>query len=145
MRSLYTMPYDDLMSFSADRALLPLFLKLDYVPLLSWNKTLASPQPYFHDFESSMAFTSTTCRILISGGFFAFSTSLSASSISLQPYLPCLLTCQIGFQQFIPSLPPLPSNQPDLEFVQKLVKEYQTPYYSIGTISLSKVQSFPSW
>ena len=93
MRSLRTMPFDDLTAFFlglADRALLYLFLKPDYVHLLAWNQTLASSQPYLHDFETFITFTSTTCRVLISGGCFAFYTLLSASSASLQPYLPCI-------------------------------------------------------
>ena len=87
------MPFDDLMAFFlglVDRALLYLFLKHDYVPLLAWNHTLSSPQPYLHDFETFITFTSTPCRVLISGGCFAFCTLLSASSASLQPYLPCI-------------------------------------------------------
>ena len=93
MRSLCTMPSNDLMSFFlglVDRALLHLFLKPDFVPLLAWNQTLASPQSYLHDFESFIAFTSNTCRVLIFGGCFAFSTSLSTSPTGLEPYLPYL-------------------------------------------------------
>ena len=92
-----------------------------------------------------MASASASYRVLISRGFFAFSTSLSTPLASLQPYLPYLWARQFGFQQFIPALPPLPSVQPDFEFVQKLVKEYQTPSCSIGITSLSTTQSFSSW
>ena len=86
MHSLPTMPFDALMSFFfglVDRVLVSLFLKHDYVPISAWNQTLASSQPYLHDFENSLAFTNTTCRVLISGGCFAFSILLSESSSSL--------------------------------------------------------------
>ena len=93
VHSLLTVPSDDLMSFFlglTDRALLHMFLKPNFVPLLAWNHTLASPRPYLHDFESSIPFTSTTCRVLISRGCFSFLASLSVYSTGLQPYLPCL-------------------------------------------------------
>ena len=86
MHSLPTMPSDGFMSFFfglVDRALVYLFLKPDSVPILAWNQTLASSQPYLHDFENSLAFTNTTCRVLVSGGCFAFSILLSESSTSL--------------------------------------------------------------
>ena len=107
MHSLLTLPYDDLMSFFlglANRALLHLFLKLDYVHISAWKQNLASPQPYSHDFESSLTLTSTTCRVLISGGCFAFSTSLFASSNSLQPYPPRLYARKICLLSIYPNL-----------------------------------------
>ena len=91
--SLCIMPSDDLMSFFlgfADQALLHLFLRPDFIPFLAWNQTLASPKSYSHDFEGSMVFTSTTCRVLLSRGCFAFSASLSTSLVGLRPYLLCL-------------------------------------------------------
>ena len=48
------------------------------------------------------------------------------------------------FSSFISVLPPFLSSQPNLEFVQKMVKEYQTPC-SIRTISSSEAKSFSSW
>ena len=91
--SLCTMPSNELMSFFlglVDRALVHLFLRPNSVHISAWNHILASSQPYLHDFESLMASTSANCRELISRGYFAFSSSLSASPASLQPYLPCL-------------------------------------------------------
>ena len=93
VHSLRTIPFDDLMSFFfglVDQALVHLFLRHDFVHISAWNQILASSQPYPHDFDNFMASTSATCRVLISGGCFAFSSSLSASSSSLQSYLPCL-------------------------------------------------------
>ena len=98
-----------------------------------------------HDFENTLASTSATCRVLISGGCFAFSSSMSAPLASLLPYLPCLWARRFGFQQFILALPPLPFVQLDLEFAQILVKEYQTLSSSIGITSLFMAPSFSSW
>ena len=122
------MPSDDLMSFFlrlVDWALVHLFVRPYSIHVSTWNRILASSQPYLHDFESLLAFTSVACRVLISGGCFAFSPLkfTSPASLHLQPYLPCLWACQFGFQQFIPDLPPLPFAQLDLEFTQTLVKE----------------------
>ena len=128
-----------------DRALIHLFPRLDFVHISSWNKILASSQPYMHDFESPLASTSTACRVLISGGCFTFSSLMFASLASLQPYLPCLWACQFGFQQFIPALPHLPFAKLDLEFALTLVKEYQTLSCSIGITSLSTTPSFSTW
>ena len=118
--SLRMMPSDDLMSFFlclVDLALIHLFLRPDYVHISAWNQILDSSHPYLHDFESLVASTNATCRVLISRGCFTFSSSLFASPASLQPYLPHLWACQFGFQQFIQALPPLPYVQLDLEFV----------------------------
>ena len=122
-----------------------MFLKPGSIHISTWNQILASSQPYVHDFESYMASTRANCRALISGGCFTFSSSLFTSPTSLQPYLPCLWARQFGFQQFIPTLPPLPYVQLDFELVQKLVKDYQTPSCSIRFTSLSMTQPFSSW
>ena len=143
-----TMPSNDLMSFFlglVDRVLIHLYLRLDYVHISAWNQILASSQPYLHDFESPFVSTSVTCRVLILGGCFTFSSSMSASLASLQPYLACLWARQFDFQQFIPVLPPLPSAQLDLKFEQTLVKEYQILSCSIGITSLSMTPSFSTW
>ena len=91
--SLRTMPSDDLMSFFlglVDQALVHLFLRPNSVHISASNQILASSQPYLHDFKILVASSSTTCRVLISRGCFAFSSSLSTSLTSLQPYFPCL-------------------------------------------------------
>ena len=91
--SLRTMPSNDLMSFFLGlvyRALVHLYLRPDYVHISAWNHILASSQPYLHDFESPLASSSAAYRVLISRGCFTFSSLMSASPASLQPYLPCL-------------------------------------------------------
>ena len=99
--SLRMMASDDLMSFFlglVDRALIHLYLRPNSVHISYWSKIMASSQPYLQDFESPLASTSAVCRVLISKGCFAFSSSMSASPTSLQPYLPCLWAHQFGFQ-----------------------------------------------
>ena len=93
VHSLSTMPSDDLVSFFlglVDQALVQLFLKPDFIYIAAWNQSPTSFHPYMHDFESSMVSASATCKVLISGGCFAFYSSLSISPGSLHPYLPCL-------------------------------------------------------
>ena len=99
--SLHTMPSDDLMSFFlglVDGALLHLFFRPDSVHNSAWNEILASSQPYLHDFESPVAFANATFRVLILGGFFAFSSLFSASPSSIWTYLLCLWARQFCFQ-----------------------------------------------
>ena len=96
---LCTMPFENLMSFFlglADRTLLYLYLRSDSVSSPAWKQVFNSSQPYLHDFMSPLAFTITACRVLISRGCFAFSTSLSASSTHLFPYLPCMWARHFG-------------------------------------------------
>ena len=110
--SLRTMHSDYLMSFLlglVDPAMIHLYFRPGFVHILAWNHIMASSQPYMQDFENPLASSSFACRALISGGFFAFSSWLSASTT-------CLWTSQFGFQQFIPALPHLPYAQLDLEF-----------------------------
>ena len=84
--SLCMMPSDDLMSFFlglVHQALVQLFFRPDFVHILARNQILASSQAYLQDFESLLASTSVTCRVLISRGCFAFSSSMFASPTSL--------------------------------------------------------------
>ena len=110
--SLHTIPSDNLMSF--------------FLGLLDWALVHLYLRPDLLDFECPLASASTACRVLISRGCFAFSSSMFASPTSLQPYLHCLWARQFGVQWFIQALPPLPYNQLDLEFAHALVKEYRT-------------------
>ena len=142
--SLHTMPSDDHMSFFlglVDWALVHLYLRLNSIYISAWNQILASSQPYLQDFEGPLAFASISCRVLVSGGCFAFSSLMSPSLASLQPYLIYLWARLFGFQQFITTLPSLPSSQLDVEFTQALVKEYRTLSCSIGITSLSTAPS----
>ena len=80
--SLCTIISDKHMSFflgMVDWALIHLYLRLFFVHISAWNKILASSQPCLQDFESPLAFASTTCRVLILGGCFTFSSSMSTS------------------------------------------------------------------
>ena len=74
-----------------------LYLRPNSVSSTAWTQVLNSSQPYLHDFECPLAFTSIACRVLISWACFAFSTSLSTSFAHLLPYLPYLWASQFGF------------------------------------------------
>ena len=92
--SLGTMPSDELMSIFlglVDRALVHFFFRQNFIHISAWNQILASLQPYMHEFECLVEFSSATYRVLLLRGCFAFSSSLSASPGSLQPYLPLFL------------------------------------------------------
>ena len=95
MHSLHTIPSDVLM---VDRALVNFYLRPDFVHTSAWNQILASSQLYLYDFENPLVSASAACRVLISGGCFAFSSSMSISPSSLQPYFLCLWARQFGFQ-----------------------------------------------
>ena len=73
-----------------DRALVNFHLRPNFVHTSSWNQILASSQLYLHDFENPLVSASAACRVLISGGCFAYSSSMSISLGSIQPYFPCL-------------------------------------------------------
>ena len=85
--SLHTMmPFKDLICFFlelVDRALVHLFLRLDSIHISAWTQILALSQSYLHDFKSPLASVSAACRVLILGGYFAFSSSMSSSPASL--------------------------------------------------------------
>ena len=91
--SLRAMPSNDLMSFFlelVDWALVHLYFMPNSIHISASNHILASSQPYLHACESRLAFASTACRVLVSGGSFTFLSLKFASSTSLLPYLPCL-------------------------------------------------------
>ena len=95
-QSIRTISLDSLSSFflsMAVRSLLQLYLKPDTIPNPTWQQILNSSTPYLLDFKYSSAFLSTVCRVLISGGCYAFSPQMSFSYAVFLPCLPCLWAC----------------------------------------------------
>ena len=66
----------------ADHSLLQLYLKPNIISSSSRQQILSSSTPYLLDFKYPSAFLSTVCRVLISGGCYAFSSAI------FLPYLP---------------------------------------------------------
>ena len=122
-QSIRTISLDSLSFFfpsSAGRSLSQLYLKPNTISSPTWQHILNSSTPYSLDFKYSSIFLVTVCRVLISGGCYAFSPQLSSYFIVFLPYLPCLWARQFGFTQFIPSFPALPSGPPTAALVEQL-------------------------
>ena len=76
----------------ADLSLSQLYLKPDTISSPSWQQILSSTTSYLMDFNYLLALLNTFCRVLTSGGCYAFSPQLSSSFTMFLPYLPCLWT-----------------------------------------------------
>ena len=129
----------------ADCSLSQLYLKPDTISSSTWQQILNSFTLYLLDFKYSSTFLSKVCRVLISGGCYAFSPQLSSSFAVFLPYLPYLWACQFGFTQFISSFPSLPSRPPTIALVEQLTQSYQTHTNGLKTIMLLDVESFSAW
>ena len=104
---------------------------------------MAYSQPYLYDFESSIAYSIAICRLLISRGCFAFSSSLSASLTTT--IFPLSLGPPVWFSTIYLSFTSLAIYSTKFGVCVEAVNYYQTLFCSIGITSLSMAQSFYSW